>query len=143
HSFTAKAFDAAGNSAISAPRVLTINIAASTGTGIAAAHPRDVGIASDPAVVFAENFEESSISTMTSRWEDIGNSANMSFNADIPANSSGTKSMLSNGSSYLFRRLLPGYDQLYIRYYAKLDPSCSEVHHFVWLGGYNPVLSYP
>src|SRR5690242_17016884 len=41
-------------------------------TGIASRHPGDVGIGSDPAVIFADDFESySSASGLTSRWNEM------------------------------------------------------------------------
>jgi hypothetical protein len=43
----------------------------------------------------------------------------------------------------LYRRLLPGYEQLYVRFYVKFDPACYSIHHFVHMGGYNPSTPWP
>jgi hypothetical protein len=45
--------------------------------------------------------------------------------------------------AHLYRRLLPGYDQLYVRFYVKFDPQCAPIHHFFHVGGYNPATPYP
>jgi hypothetical protein len=111
--------------------------------GIAANHFKDSGIENDPSVIFRENFEETTQNQLLSRWETYKNASAMSFSAEKPAASGGTKSLLFNGDSYLYRRLLPGYDELYVRMYVKFDNSCKEVAHYHWLGGRNPSLSYP
>lgn len=41
-------------------------------TGLAARYPGDAGIAADPDVVFAEDFESGSIEKVKARWEDSG-----------------------------------------------------------------------
>ena len=41
--------------------------------GIAAKYPGDVGIENDPAVVFTENFENTFVSGLSQRWDDILN----------------------------------------------------------------------
>jgi hypothetical protein len=48
----------------------------------------------------------------------------------------------------LYRRVSPapdysGYDQLYFRFYTKFDPDCYDIHHFVRMGGYENVYSWP
>ncbi|HJX18611.1 MAG TPA: hypothetical protein VJ437_10490 [Acidiferrobacterales bacterium] len=111
--------------------------------GIADNYPGDVGIENDPDVIFVENFEEASINALGARWEDVVGQGLMSFSADRPAGSGGSQSVLFNGEAHLYRRLAPGYDQLYLRFYAKFDPACSNVHHFVHLGGYNPTTRWP
>ncbi len=122
---------------------------ASEGAGLAAKYPGDEGIESDPAVVFAEGFEADSIETVWSRWESVENKSIMSLASDVPAGSGGAKSLLmthvggaSNGG-HLYRRLLPGYDKLYVRFYVKFDPDCAPMHHFFHVGGYNPPTPWP
>ncbi len=117
--------------------------------GLAAKYIGDKGLASDPAVVFAEDFEEGSLDAVCKRWESIENRGIMSLAADIPPGSGGARSLLmthvggkSNGG-HLYRRLLPGYDKLYVRFYVKFDPDCAPIHHFVHLGGYNPPTPWP
>ena len=48
-----------------------------------------------------------------------------------------------DGSADLYTRLLPGYDLLYLRLYAKFEDECRNIHHWVWLGGHNPSTSWP
>jgi hypothetical protein len=45
--------------------------------------------------------------------------------------------------AHLYRRLPPGYDRLYVRFYVKFDPNCLPIHHFVHVGGYNPPTPWP
>ena len=108
----------------------------------------DVGIESDPAVVFTENFEEGSIGAVRARWESVQKPDIMSLVPDTPPLSSGNNSILlahveGDPSGYLYRRLLPGYDQLYLRFYVKFAPDCHLIHHFVHMGGYNPSTPWP
>jgi len=112
--------------------------------GVAAAFPRDVGLSSHPSVIFTEGFEQGSIGALTSAWDSSQHAENMSFSADVPAESAGAQSLyISGGWADLYRQLLPGYEQLYARVYAKLDPSCTDVHHWIWLGGHNPPTAWP
>jgi hypothetical protein len=93
--------------------------------------------------VFTETFEEPTINDMLTRWEDYKYPERMAFTADLPAASAGTQSLLFNGVSDMYRRLLPGFEQLYFRFYVKFDPACTQIHHFHGLGGHNPSTSYP
>jgi len=107
--------------------------------GIAGKYPYDNGLKNDPSVVFSENFEEGSIDQMLVNWPSFKGKATMSLSPDKPVYSSGNLSLyVSGGWMDMYRQLLPGYDTLYVRYYSKLDPSCTVVHHWPWMGGHNP-----
>jgi hypothetical protein len=111
--------------------------------GIAARYPNDVGIETAAAVQFTEDFEHATVDDLIAGWESNSNPERMSFSTDKPAGSGGTQSVFFDGSADLYTRLLPGYDQLYVRYYAKLDSGCNNVHHWPWLGGHNPSTAWP
>jgi hypothetical protein len=119
------------------------------GYGISAKYPGDKGIEKDPSVIFFEGFEVSSIEELKSRWEDISHPEIMSLSPDTPPNSFGKSSLLmthiggQGTGGHLYRRLLPGYDQLFIRFYVKFDPDCAPIHHFFHIGGYNPSTPWP
>jgi hypothetical protein len=141
--------DAAGNLAVSGDFTLTTG--AGTGIGIAARYPGDVGIEADPGVVFVERFDEATLTTLFSRWTDINNGAGMVFSSDVPPGSPLTHSLnipwvgggVSTGG-HLYKLLSPGVDDtLYIRYYIKYPTSKNWTHTGVWVGGYNPPLSFP
>ncbi len=118
-------------------------------TGIAAKHPGDVGIATDSDVVFAEDFEDPSLSAVTARWESVAAAEILSLSPDVPAGSSGKQSLLmrhvggQGTGGHLYRRLPPGYDRLHVRFYVKFDPDCGPIHHFFHVGGYNPPTPWP
>ena len=117
--------------------------------GLANKYPGDIGIESDPNVVFVENFEESSVSAVIARWDSYKRSDHMSLVSDVPPPSSGAASLLmthvgGDGDAIdLYTRLLPGYDELYFRFYVKIDTACNPIHHFVHMGGYNPPTAWP
>lgn len=117
--------------------------------GLAAKYVRDAGIEKDPAVVFADGFEADDLQAVWSRWDEAQSKDIMSLSADVPAGSAGRHSLLmthvggENTGGHLYRRLLPGYDKLYLRFYVKFDPDCYPIHHFVHLGGYNPPTRWP
>jgi hypothetical protein len=121
--------------------------------GIAAKYAGDAGIERDPAVIFAENFEEPSLDEMWKRWETVTDRPGMTFSNDVPRGSAGKKSLVmerTRGSGeHLYRRLRNsrggfGYDRVFARYYVKFDPECGEIHHFgTTLGGNNPATPWP
>jgi hypothetical protein len=122
---------------------------ASTGTGLASKYIGDAGIENDSDVVFVENFEEAAVSGLTGRYDDFKGAAFMSFSTDVPAGGSGNQSLLwthiggQGAASDLYTRLLPGYEQLYCRYYVKFAADCAPIHHWIWLGGLNPPSRWP
>lgn len=94
------------------------------GSTLADRYPCDRGIASDPAVVWAENFEEGSVSAVTSRYDSHNNDAGMALVADRPGASCGAASMkftAGGGASAtdLYKLLLPGHDEYFVRWYVK------------------------
>jgi hypothetical protein len=113
-------------------------------------HPGDVGLATDPAVVFHENFAEGSVAAVVARYDSIAHQPGMAVVADHPASSPGGHAlrMTSGGSSgsdstYLYKSFGVGYDELYFRYYAKYQTAGPYHHSGLWFGGYNPPLLWP
>jgi len=119
-----------------------------SGQGIAAKYVRDVGIESDPDVILTEMFEDSVVA-IAGRWNQAENSAGMSLSSEVPAASSGTRSLLmtsiggTNAGGHLYKNLGPGYDQVYLRYYIKYSSTGTYHHTGGWLGGYNPPTDWP
>ena len=56
------------------------------GYGLSSRYPGDIGIESDPAVLFAENFERGTLEEIAKRWGNISNKDGkvMSFSNDVP-----------------------------------------------------------
>jgi hypothetical protein len=122
---------------------------ADAGATLAAKYPGDVGMSSDPAIVWMENFEEGSISAVTSRYDASNDNAGLAFQSDVPAKSSGKSSMrfTSNGDTAnatdLYKSLSPGWTEWYVRWYAKYQTGSIDWHHTGnWFGGYNPATPY-
>jgi len=120
-------------------------------------HPGDVGIGSDPAVVWYEPFSLASVDAIAARYDAPQNPQRMELVADHPPNSPGNRSMqftagvvngVTLGSVSLFKNLASGgrgipadvgkgYDELYFRYYTKYVNAIPH-HSGLWFGGYNP-----
>jgi len=117
--------------------------------GLASKYPGDKGIESDPAVVFVESFNAASIEAIAQRWESVENQPALSLSSDVPPASADAKSLLMTHvggrgtGAHLYRRLQPGYEKLYYRYYVKFDRQCAPIHHFFHVGGYNPSTPWP
>jgi hypothetical protein len=120
--------------------------AGSGGTGLAAQYPCDQGMASDPAIVWMENFEEGSVAAVTSRYDAANDPDGMQLVGDVPAKSCGKASMkLTSGGSVnatdLYKEL-PGADEWFVRWYAKYQAGVPWHHTGVWFGGYDPPTPY-
>src|SRR5262245_59520256 len=65
------------------------------GAGLSAKYPHDAGIARDPAVLFAEDFETGSLQEVVKRWDDQSNHEKkvLSLADDAPAGSGGKRSL--------------------------------------------------
>ncbi len=104
-------------------------------TGIAARYPNDANIASDPAVVFADDFESySSTSGLTSRWTNIFQVANLRIATEAGNYFSGAKAIemtvpqvSTEVANALQKTISPERDVLFLRYYGK------------WNKGYNVI----
>jgi hypothetical protein len=117
---------------------------------LASKYPGDVGMQNDPAVVWMENFEEGSVGSVTTRYESHANPPGMSLETDVPQKSSGKASMRMTASgdganaTDLYKSFSTGYDEWYVRWYAKYEAGAIEWHHSgTWFGGYNPATPYP
>ena len=118
--------------------------------GLARFYPHDVGIQNSTNVIFAEKFDEPSITDLAAKYEEVGQTSRMAFSTDIAPSAGDSNSLLmthvgGQGSAiYLYRRLRPGNDRWFVRYYVKFDPSCYSIHHLSpTVGGYNPATPYP
>jgi hypothetical protein len=113
-------------------------------TGIAARFPGDVGIETDPDVVFAESFE-GSVDEICGHWEAVVGKPIMSKSDDVPPGSGGKQSLLltrvAGGTEgymdggNLYRRLKNdtgsyGYDHLFFRFYMKFNREHAPIHHY-------------
>lgn len=118
--------------------------------GIAARYPGDQRIESDPAVIFVERFDAPSLDGVFERWETVGEKETMSLSKDVPEHSADRSSLLithvggEGTGGQLYRRLLPGYDQVFARFYVKFAADCEPIHHFgTHLGGFHPPTPWP
>jgi len=124
---------------------------ASEAAGLAAQYPGDVGIARDPHVLFAEDFEAGTLADLAKRWDEISNKDGkvVAFSDEAPPGSRGRRSLRmtatlgENTGGHLYTRLPRGEDTVYARFYVKFAPDAEYIHHFVTLGGYQPPTRWP
>jgi len=121
------------------------------GPGLAAKYPGDAGVAHEPEVLFAEDFETGTIDEIGKRWGDLSNRDNrvMSFSDDVPPAGLGRRSLQmtatlgENTGGHLYTRLPRAVDCAFARFYLRFPADAPYIHHFVHLGGYNPSTRWP
>jgi len=121
------------------------------GYGLAARYRGDRGIARDPAVIFAESFEEGGLAGVLRRWQEASNPEDkvLSLSQDVPVGSAGAHSLRmavtsgQNRTGYLYRQFPRAVDAAFARYYVKYDSQHFAYHCGTHLGGYRPVTPYP
>ena len=97
--------------------------------GIASRYPGDIGIERDIAVLFSDDFESyGSASELARRWDMVSHKANLAITTSPGETYAGSKAIAmsvpkrkSEVSNNLIRRLRPGRDVLFVRYYSKFD----------------------
>jgi hypothetical protein len=118
--------------------------------GLAAHYPNEKGLAADQAVLFAEDFSGTNLSSLLKRWESVNDPTNLSLSAESPDELIAKQSLLithesgKGTGSHLYRRLPSGLTQVFARWYVRFDPSCWPIHHFgTHLGGFCPSTPWP
>lgn len=118
--------------------------------GIARRYAGDAGIEKDSSVIFVERFDSGPLAAILKRWESVKETENMTLTDDVPTGSWDNSSLLithtggQGTGGQLYRRLPPGHDQVFARFYVKFDPACYDIHHFgTHLGGFNPSTPWP
>jgi hypothetical protein len=107
--------------------------ATSADTGIAWRYPGDKNIASDPAVIFADDFESySSPGQLTSKWDDAYHLQNTRIATEAGNFFAGSKALefslpisITEVSNSLKKRLSPEQDTVFLRAYTKFDSGYS------------------
>jgi predicted amidohydrolase len=106
----------------------TLNPSAS---GIAARYSGDAGIANDPEVLFADNFESGDLK----KWDQQKRAV---MTDDKPNSGRWCVQMPmqrgKNTGADAVKWFMPGADAVYARFYVKFSPDYQYNHHFVWLG---------
>jgi len=119
---------------------LCVALAAATeplpeGNGLASRYPGDVGIASDSAVVFADDFESYiSGSGLASHWSSVFQMANIRISTETGNFFGGSKALeftipqtTGEVANSVARTISPERDVLFLRYYSKYDAAHNMV----------------
>ncbi len=107
------------------------------GSGLAAAYPGDVGIAADPRVVFADNFEAGHFRN----WDEVRNDGQevlslvdeSAVEARLGRKSLQVTASLGRNTGGGLTQWYQPCDPVFIRFYTKFAADCDYVHHFVTL----------
>jgi len=110
------------------------------GAGLAAKYPSDNGISAHSAVIFADDFEAGDWHT---KWDSIRNKddAVLALIDDATANPIlghkwlKVKAVLGQNTGGGLTKWFEPVETVFIRFYAKFDPTCDYVHHFCTLRG--------
>jgi len=123
------------------PASLYAQQAAQAPGGLAAKYPGDAGLEKDPAVIFLENFEGSDLS----KWDDTDPNkppaVQLVTDKDrIHSGKQAAQLEVEPGSGVgadLTKLFMPGYDQVYARWYCRFAPDFDQgnLMHFVHLAG--------
>ncbi|PYI86875.1 MAG: hypothetical protein DME26_08100 [Verrucomicrobia bacterium] len=102
------------------------------GGALSAKYPGDVGLANDPDVLFADNFESGDMK----KWDQQRGRVVMT--EDMPNSGRWCVQMpMERGKNHggdAIKWFMPGADAVYARFYVKFSPDYQYNHHFVWLG---------
>ena len=98
-------------------------------SGIASRYPQDVGIMTDPAVIFADNFESyGSSAGLTANWTRALHASNIRIATESGNVFGGSKALeftvprqSAEGNATVIKQLNPEQDVLFLRYYSKFD----------------------
>lgn len=101
-------------------------------SGLAARYPGDAGIANDPEVLFADNFESGAMT----KWDQKRGRVVMT-ETQPNAGRWCVQMPMERGRNHggdAIKWFMPGADAVYARLYVKFSPDYQYNHHFVWLG---------
>ena len=100
--------------------------------GIAADHPNDLGIESDPRVFFADNFETGDLKKWDQRNGTLAIAEENPNSGKYAAHAPMHRGKDHGGDA--IKWFMPGADKVYARFYVKFSADYQYDHHFVWLG---------
>ncbi len=119
-------------------------------SGIASRYPGDRQIEDDRDVLFSEKFDAPTVQEIAERWDTVSDEHVMSVSRDVPDGSADRQSLLmthvggQGTGGQFYRRLLPGHDRVFARFYVKFAHDCQPIHHFgTHLGGFHPPTRWP
>ncbi len=112
---------------------------------LAERYPNDIGMGTDPAVVWFEDFEEGSLSAIAARYDQARDNGRWTLVTDTPGGTGHALAMRAGEGEEAvdFYKQLPDGDEWYVRWHAKYQPGVTWHHSGMWFGGYNPSSQWP
>lgn len=113
-----------------------------SGSGLAAKLSSTDTIATHPAVIFADDFEEGELGSKWDETSNRGNSLELTEHSSVPQSSPrsmfGKRSLkvtatLGKNTGGGMTQWFESADRVFIRFYTKFDDQCDYVHHFCTL----------
>ncbi|MBI5773515.1 MAG: hypothetical protein HZA89_07200 [Verrucomicrobia bacterium] len=103
---------------------------------LARLYPNDVGLAQDPAVLFADDFESGDLKK---KWDEVRGSAKLVESGAHGGRRCAQAEMVrgKNTGGDTIKWFMPGADKVFARFYVKFSADYQYAHHFVWLSA-NP-----
>jgi hypothetical protein len=109
---------------------------AAASSGLAAKYPGDIGLARDPAVLFADDFEAGDLK----KWDEQRGHAVVT--PEQPnAGRWCVRMTMDRGKNHggdTIKWFSPGEDRVFARFYVKFSANYHYAHHFVWLSANHP-----
>lgn len=107
------------------------NPAGKNQAGIAKSYLHDKNIQSNPAVIFASGYENGfeGWSAFNEKVSEIVTDPNAAFSGNKVLRSTATRGVNTGGD--VEYKIVPEQEQIYLRFYTKLDESTINPHHFV------------
>lgn len=111
---------------------------------LAEEYPDDLGMGTDPAVVWFEDFEEGSLAAIAARYDQVRDNGGWELTSDTPNGSgSGLALHASVGVAVDLFKQLPNHDEWWVRWYVSYEAGVTWHHNGMWIGGYNPSTTWP
>lgn len=106
-----------------------------SGPGLSAKYPNDAGIAKDPAVLFADDFETGDLK----KWDDGGKTLKLVADNPHLGKTCVESEMIKgkNNGGEVKKWFMPGAETVFARVYVKFSADYQYTHHFIWLSA-NP-----
>jgi hypothetical protein len=108
-------------------------------------HPGDEGLGAHPDVVWFEDFEAGSTAAIAARYDQVRDEGRWQLVNDTPSGRGAALALRAGDGrdAVDFYKRLPDADEWYVRWYARYEAGAPWHHSGMWIGGYNPGMSWP
>ena len=116
-------------------------------SGLASRYPGDVAISTDPSVLFADDFESAGLDAVLAHWTGTQNAPSIRLDSTSPFSGSRALAMTalrgSSDGAGLTKRLDPGADTVFARFYVRFSDDHSYVERLSQLGAESAGSTWP